>query len=158
VGFLCTLVRVLGVGQYGTQGMADRYTQIPHIGLFVAAVFGGWEVLAPRLRSPMHRRLAVAFSVAGLLALGSAAFAQTRVWRDTQSLFTHALHVMPHNATIQDGVAYSHLPAGRSHDALRHSTPALNLDPGHWRARIVFAQALARRAAATPPPPEPDFL
>jgi hypothetical protein len=156
--FLGTLVPVLGLAQYGNQGMADRYTHIPHIGLFVAAVFGGWEVLAPRLRSPMQRRLAVAFSVVGLLALGSAAFAQTRVWRDTESLFTHALHVMPRNATIQEGVAYSHLLAGRFDDALRHSKTALNLDPGHWRARIVFADALARRAAATPPPPEPDFL
>jgi protein O-mannosyl-transferase len=156
--FLGTLVPVLGLAQYGDQGMADRYTHIPHIGLFAAAVLGAWEMLVPRLRSPLQRRLAAVSVVAGLLALGSAAFAQTRVWRNTESLFAHALHVMPRNATILEGVAYSALLAERFDDALRHSKNALTLDPDRWRARMTFAQALARRAAATPPPPEPDFL
>jgi tetratricopeptide (TPR) repeat protein len=156
--FLGTLVPVLGLAQYGNQGMADRYTHIPHMGLFVAAVFGGWEILAPRLRSPRQQRLAVASVVAALLALGSAAFAQVRVWRDTESLFTHAMQVRPRDATIQQSVGYVHLIAGRFDESLRHSKIALNLNPNHSRARYVLVQALKRRAAATPPPPEPDFL
>jgi tetratricopeptide (TPR) repeat protein len=156
--FLGTLVPVLGFVQHGTQGMADRYTHIPHIGLFLAAVFGGWELLVPRLRSTTLRRIAAAAVVAILFALGSAAFLQTRVWRNTDSLFTYALRVMPQDAMIQQGIAHCDLEAGRLDDALHHAKTALDLRPGFRRARGVLAQALARRAAATPSAPAPDFL
>jgi tetratricopeptide (TPR) repeat protein len=144
--------------QHGAQGMADRYTHLPHIGLFAAAVFGGWELLVPRLRSAFERRIAAAAVMALLLALGSAAFVQTRVWRNTESLFTHALRVMPHDAVIQEAIANCDLEAGRFDGALRHAKTALDLRPRFRKARRVFELALKRRAAATPPPPDPDFL
>jgi tetratricopeptide (TPR) repeat protein len=156
--FLGTLVPVLGFVQYGTQGMADRYTHLPQIGLFVAAVFSGWEMVVPRLRSAWDRRIAAAAIVALLFALGAVAFVQTRVWRDSESLFTHALAVMPRDAMIQEAAANFFLHEGRFDDALRHSKAALNIHPDYRKARKVLEQALARRAAATPPPPEPDFL
>jgi protein O-mannosyl-transferase len=146
--FLGTLVPVLGFAQYGTQGMADRYTHLPHVGLFAAAVLGGWEMLAPQLENPRVRAAAVAAVAAVLLALGSASFVQTRVWRDADTLFAHSVRVMPQNATMQRGIARCYLGAGRLDDALRHSKAALDLQPDDQEAREIFAAALARRAAA----------
>jgi protein O-mannosyl-transferase len=156
--FLGTLVPVLGFGQYATQGMADRYTHLPHIGLFVAAVFGGWELIVPRLRNPAQRRIAAALGAAALIALGSAAAVQARVWRDSESLFTHALEVRPRDAMIQEAIAALYLRTGRFDDALRHSKAALDLHPDYRKARRILAQALQHRAAADPAPAPPDFL
>ena len=41
--FLGTLVPVIGVLQVGSQGLADRYTYVPYIGLFVMIVWGAVE-------------------------------------------------------------------------------------------------------------------
>jgi len=117
--FLGTLVPVLGIAQYGTQGMADRYTQLPHVGLFAALAYGGWELLAPRLGDPRVRAAVVAGVGAVLLALGSASFAQTRVWRDADTLFAHSLRVMPHNEVMRQGIARCYRGAGRFADAQR---------------------------------------
>jgi Flp pilus assembly protein TadD len=149
---------VLGFAQYGTQGMADRYTHLPHIGLFVAAVFGGWAWLVPRLRNPLQRRTAAALVAAALIALGSAAAVQARVWRDSESLFTHALELRPRDAMIQKAIADLYLRTGRFDEALRHSKAALNLHPGYRKAHDVLTQALQHRAAANPGAPPPDFL
>jgi hypothetical protein len=156
--FLGTFVPVIGFVQHGTAGMADRYTHLPHMGLFVAAAFGGWELCAARLRTRAAQRIAASAIAALLVAFGSASFAQARVWRDTQTLFAHALRVMPRDAMIQEAVANEDLEAGRYDDALRHAKTAWNLRPGFRKARRVFALALQRREAAAPNAPLPDFL
>jgi hypothetical protein len=117
--FLGALVPVLGLAQYGTQGMADRYTHLPHVGLFAAAAFAGWEMLASRLGNPGARAAAVTAVAVILLALGAVSFAQTRVWRDAETLFTHSLSVIPHNAVMRQGIARCYLGAGRTDDARR---------------------------------------
>ena len=49
--YLGTLVPVIGLVQVGMQSMADRYTYIPLIGIFIVLAWGGWE-LASRWRVP----------------------------------------------------------------------------------------------------------
>jgi protein O-mannosyl-transferase len=156
--FLGTLVPVIGFAQHGTAGMADRYTHLPHMGLFLAAGIGGWELFVPRLASRAARRIAITAVAALLLALGSAAFVQTRVWRDNETLFAHALRVTPHDAMIQQAVAHSDLQAGRYDAALIHAKTAMDLRPGFRKAGSVFALALKQREAATPNAPLPEFL
>ena len=87
-------------------------------------MFAGWEMLAPRLGN-RRVRTAVAAAVAGLLlALGSASFVQTRVWRDAESLFAHSVSVIPDNAVMRPGIARCYLGAGRSDEA-RHMLEGL---------------------------------
>jgi tetratricopeptide (TPR) repeat protein len=65
--FLGTLVPVIGLVQVGSQGMADRYTYIPSIGLFLAAVWGGAD-LAARWRATMRPAVALAAMLFGIWA------------------------------------------------------------------------------------------
>jgi tetratricopeptide (TPR) repeat protein len=44
--FLGTLVPVIGLVQVGAQSMADRYTYLPYIGLFIALVWGAADLAA----------------------------------------------------------------------------------------------------------------
>ena len=117
--FLGALVPVLGLAQYGTHGMADRYTHLPHVGLFAAVAFAGAEMLAPQLGNPRVRAAVVAAVAAVLRALGSASYLQTRVWRNPDTLFAHSLSVIPHNGVMRQGIARCYQGAGRFGDAQR---------------------------------------
>jgi Flp pilus assembly protein TadD len=156
--FLGTFAPVIGFVQHGTAGMADRYTHLPHMGLFAAVAFGGFELCAARLHTRAAQRIAASAAAALLVAFGWASFAQARVWRNTETLFAHALRVMPRDAMIQEAVANNDLEAGRYDEALHHAKTAWNLRPGFRKAGRVFALALQRREAAAPNAPLPDFL
>jgi tetratricopeptide (TPR) repeat protein len=92
--FAGTLVPVIGVVQVGAQAMADRYTYIPLIGLFVMAAWGMPELLAER----RYRKQALfASSALILVCLSVSAWVQTGYWRDSLSLYDHTLKVTSRN-------------------------------------------------------------
>jgi Tfp pilus assembly protein PilF len=92
--YLGTLVPVLGLVQVGNQRMADRYTYIPYIGLFVAVVF--W--LSDRFASLPRGRLALAAAGGAALAVCAALAArQVQVWKDSVTLYEHAIAAVPDN-------------------------------------------------------------
>ncbi len=88
--FLITLVPVIGLIQVGAQSMADSYSYFPSIGIFMAAVFS-MQALAGHF--PWLTRWLVAVSVAGLVACVLLTERQLGYWRDSESLFRHAIEV-----------------------------------------------------------------
>jgi tetratricopeptide (TPR) repeat protein len=92
--FLGTLVPILGLLQVGAQGRADRFTYLPHIGLFLVLVWSVAELL-PR------RRLGVAGSAvlsgAWLAVLAAVAWVQVGYWHDSLTIWRHALTVTTDN-------------------------------------------------------------
>jgi len=86
--YLVALLPVIGLFQVGTQSMADRYTYLPLVGIFVAVVWGA-DLLRERLRIPSAALAPL--GVALLVLLAVRARAQVLVWRDTRSLFEHAI-------------------------------------------------------------------
>ncbi|MGD0253772.1 MAG: tetratricopeptide repeat protein, partial [Verrucomicrobiota bacterium] len=102
--FLGTLVPVIGLVQVGGAALADRYTYLPSIGLFIAAAFGLRD-LADRFRFlKIPVAVAASLMLAGCLMLTEN---QLRCWRDSQTLFAHAVAVTKDNdiAHINLGVA-----------------------------------------------------
>ncbi len=89
--FVGTLVPVIGLVQVGVQSHADRYTYIPHIGLFAAAVWWIADVLKAR------PRVARAMAAAALLALSAAAWRQVGFWKNSETLFARSLAVTREN-------------------------------------------------------------
>ena len=92
--YLGTLVPVIGLIQIGVQGMADRYTYLTMIGIYVAVVWGAAELAAryDRLRVPL-----VAAAVVLLAAWTAVAAHQTATWKDSFTVFEHAIQVTPDN-------------------------------------------------------------
>src|SRR5206468_10103807 len=84
--YLVMLIPVIGLVQVGEQGHADRYTYLPHIGLFLLAVWFAADVAAVR---ESRSRFATATAVVIILALASAAFIQASYWRNSETLWTH---------------------------------------------------------------------
>ncbi len=95
--FLGTLVPVIGLVQIGAQARADRYTYIPHIGLFLALVWTAAELLArlrlpgaaPAWRAPLIGGTGLA--VAWLALLTTATRVQIGHWRNGETIWMHAL-------------------------------------------------------------------
>lgn len=89
--FMGMLVPVIGVVQVGGQAVADRYTYLPHVGLFIAVFWSGaacWRHW-PKARFP----LAVA-TAGGAAACVTLSVQQTGYWRDSATLFEHTTRVV----------------------------------------------------------------
>lgn len=85
--FLITLVPVIGLVQVGFQGMADRYTYVPAIGLLVLIVWG----VASAVQSMRSARIALPIvATVALVALGYATESYVRAWQNGVTLFAHA--------------------------------------------------------------------
>jgi len=138
--YVITLAPVLGIVQVGAQAMADRYTYIPITGLFVAVVWGVAE-LARSWRLPTTA-LPVA-AAALLLALALTTRSQVRVWRNSVSVFEHALAVTQNNYVAHDNLADALTRLGRTREAMRHSLLALRIRPDTEPGRYLrFGKAL----------------
>ena len=88
--FLGTLVPVIGLVQTGVQSMADRYTYIPSIGLFILVVWGANDFLDRWPNWKKFLPLAGGVALAGCLAVTSI---QLNYWQDSLKLFSHTIEV-----------------------------------------------------------------
>ncbi len=149
--YLGMLVPVIGLVQVGEQGHADRYTYLPHIGLFLLAVWLVADLTAVR-RS--RSRFAVATAVVIIVALAWAAFIQTSYWRNSETLWTHALAVTSDNDVAHNNLGYLCVDRGEPDKAISHFETALRIRSGkpdtHYDVGSAFVQmnladALARK-------------
>jgi len=92
--FLGLLVPVLGLVQVGAQAMADRYTYLPLVGIFILLVWGGAECLTA-WRLPAKAGITAAALALVLCAVLTRV--QLRFWRNTETIFTHAIAVTRDN-------------------------------------------------------------
>ncbi len=88
--FLGMLVPTIGLVQVGSQALADRYTYLPHIGLFIAIVWGASALTQhrPAIALVLSRLAPVAVA-----ALALTTFLQLPYWQNTETLFLHAIAV-----------------------------------------------------------------
>jgi protein O-mannosyl-transferase len=130
--YVGTLVPVIGLVQVGNQRMADRYTYIPYIGLFIMVVFGLAGLLGSTRRGSRVLAAAAGLALATAAALASR---QVRVWEDSVTLFEHAIAAVPDNypAHMNLGAALYH--RGRHEEAVAHLREVVRIlpewAPGH---------------------------
>jgi tetratricopeptide (TPR) repeat protein len=139
--YLGTLVPVIGIVQVGHQAMADRYTYVPSIGLFVVAVWAATEVARGRHATPA---LAVLAASVMLAAYAGLAWQQTRRWSDSIALFRHSLAVAPDPPALHNNLANALAEEGRMDEAMHHWAIALRIYPGYARAHNNVGVALLK--------------
>jgi predicted negative regulator of RcsB-dependent stress response len=126
--YLGTLVPVIGLVQIGSQAMADRYTYIPLMGLFIMIAWGIPDILA----GWRYRRILFVISAAVLFSsFIMITRDQVRHWCNSITLFKHTLNVTANNYTAyyQLGLALS--CQGRFQEAIPILSAALKLKPNH---------------------------
>lgn len=137
--YLGTLVPVLGLVQVGIQAMADRYTYIPLIGVFVALSWLLSEVLAGcRYRVEILASLAAA----SLLFLAGISWGQTRYWIDGRTLFSRAITVTANNYMAHNNLGYALAQQGRMAEAVSHYQQAVAIRPDFQLAHYNLALGL----------------
>jgi protein O-mannosyl-transferase len=140
--FVGTLVPVIGLVQVGHQAMADRYTYVPLIGIFVGVAYG----MADLAGQSRFRKATVA--VVGILMLGGCLLGmenQLRFWRDDETIFAHAVAVTKNNALAQLHFGNALQQQGRFDEALAQFQEVLRANPNNVEARLNVGTGLSKK-------------
>jgi Tfp pilus assembly protein PilF len=139
--YIGTLVPVIGFVQSGLQAMADRFTYIPLIGLYIIIAWGVPEIVP---RWP-HRKLYLAtLSTTLFLFLMALTWKQVQYWKNSISLFEHTLEVTSNNWLVNIDLGTELYREGRTDDAIKHYLEALRIKPDNAEAHNNLGIALDR--------------
>ena len=141
--FLITLVPVIGLVQVGMQMIADRYSYLPSIGIFIMVAWGLGDLAA---RSKTGRYALTSLAVGSVLACGLVTRHQLGYWRDTVSLFEHAVAVNPEkNFWGRYILGNAYWDAGRLAEAAASYEAALEVAPESWKTRSALGRVLVQQ-------------
>jgi tetratricopeptide (TPR) repeat protein len=140
--YIGTLFPVIGLVQVGVQSMADRYTYVPLIGLFILLTWGVHDLMG-RWR---HGRI-VAATCAALTLLGFMAGAsfQVRHWKTSTTLFTHALGITSNNWLMHYNLGVTLAKEGKLNEAISHYSEALRIKKNYAIAHNNLGVALTKQ-------------
>ncbi len=134
--FLGVLVPVTSVFQVGSQAMADRFSYIPQLGIFWAAVWTLRQLPLPA------RRWMPAAAMSLVLALSVCTIRQVGFWTDTATLFNHTVSVTQDNAVARAIAGMGHVKRGEYPQAITHYREAARLMPRNAEVRCLLGEAL----------------
>jgi protein O-mannosyl-transferase len=140
--FLGTVLPVLGLIQWGSQTMADRFTYVPMLGLLLLVVWGAAE-LSIRGRIPRWACLGVVVLLLAACAVGSER--QLRHWKDSESLFRHTLSVTGNNPLALNNLGAWLTVQQRPGEALVFLRQALQMNPSNADTYYNVGNALAEQ-------------
>jgi tetratricopeptide (TPR) repeat protein len=138
--YLGTLVPVIGILQVGMQAMADRYTYIPLVGLSIAMAWGVPELLKKWRRGNVALKVTAALMIAVLSVI---TWIQAGHWRDSVSLFSHALAVTGDNHLAHNNLGVALNAAGQREKAAFHYAEAVRINPRYSNYQYNYANHLA---------------
>jgi tetratricopeptide (TPR) repeat protein len=159
--YLGTLVPVIGLVQVGMQSLADRYTYIPLIGIFIILDWGGWELVG-FWRVPV----AVPATAAGLALVACMVLtrAQLPYWHNSERLFQRMIAVTEGNYMAHYNLGNLYGREDKLAEAVQQYEAALRAEPNYAEAEnnlgtILlrlrrFDEAIAHHAAAVRIRPE----
>ena len=143
--FLGTLLPVIGIIQAGIQSIADRYTYIPLIGLFIIVVWSAAELAE---KGTLQRAVVLSVAAVVLVACLLKARAQSETWRDTLALWQNAIEATSDNAYAHYSLGAVLVHEGRVDEGIARFRDALRIDPDYADVHIDLGNALNARGAA----------
>ena len=124
--FVGTMVPVIGLVQAGEQGMADRYTYLPFVGLFLLIVWGLAEF------AEKYKIDATYLAVTGICVLAALAFVthkQIGFWKNTRTLWEHTLSITDHNYVAEASLGAELISEGDIQGAMTHLQAGIAINP-----------------------------
>lgn len=137
--YLVTLVPVIGIVQVADQAMADRYTYVPLIGIFITVLWSLFDLGVGRWRLKL---ITIAVAIAVLISLGFLTRLQVRYWHDDVKLESHAIEIDPNNYFAQGNLAAALAARGSLAEAVTHYQKAFQIRP-FYRLDAYYQLGLA---------------
>ena len=137
--YLGTLFPVIGLIQVGEQAMADRYTYIPLIGIFVMLAWGMHDLLDKWRRKEKIVVLGAALLFPMLILT---TWLQVRHWSDSIRFYEHMIKVNSNNYLAHYNLGEVLAEHGKRKEAIRHYIQTLRIKPGHVGALNNLGNAL----------------
>jgi tetratricopeptide (TPR) repeat protein len=136
--FLVTLGPVIGLIQVGNQAYADRYMYLPLIGLLIIFAWGMHD-----LTKSLSNRGIVLSTGATVLILVCAVLTRQQIgyWKDSVTLFSHALAVTKENDFAHNNLGTALLEQGHGDEAIPHFEEVVKLAPKNAVAQRNLATA-----------------
>lgn len=139
--YIGTLVPVIGLVQVGRQAMADRYTYVPLIGLFIIIAWGVPELVAQW----RYRKIGLAtLATVVLTILMAMTWKQVGYWENSITLFEHALEHTSNNPVMHCSLGVALSDQGRQTEAIRHYSESLRINPNYTKAHNNMGIALQK--------------
>ncbi len=139
--FLGTLVPVIGIVQVGSQAMADRYTYLPAIGIFIVI---SWFACEMAEKSCRHKQIVQLVVLGAMVVLAVITSYQLNVWRSSVTLFSHTLKITGTHPLVNYYLGTALAEQGEYDLALHHYRQSLKVDSGnelaHLNIGIVYQQ------------------
>ena len=134
--YLGTLVPVIGLIQVGAQARADRYMYLPMVGLSIMLAWGLPEVF--------KGKVAISGAIVACLACAALCEAQIQYWRNSETLFRHALDVTSGNYLAHHNLGVALADEGRFPEAIEQYQAALQIEPNAANVETDYGNALAK--------------
>ena len=143
--YLGMLVPVIGLLQVGLQSHADRYSYLPHIGLYLAATWAFTDLIA---KWPNHFAISLISASAVIMALSVVAWKQTSYWKNSETVWKHTLAITSRNDIAHHSLGMAFLGKDKPDEAIANFREELKIRD-NARGHASLAQALMQKGNAT---------
>lgn len=140
--YLGTLLPVIGFVQAGSQAMADRYTYVPLIGMFIFLVWGLSDLFEGS-RIKQHYYVIITASI--LSALIAVSWNQVGYWQNSITLFERALDVTKNNYVAHNNLGHRLLELKKTDEALQHFAKSIEINSEFEIAHLNLGLAFSRQ-------------
>jgi tetratricopeptide (TPR) repeat protein len=139
--FLVAVAPVSGVAPLGEHSLADRYTYVPLIGLFIAIVWAAADVGERRrlLQLPL-----VVASILVIISLAIVSRAQLKYWESSIPLLEHDIKVVGSTGTVESNLGMNYYRQNNWREAEKHILETLRVQPDFQRAHGYLAMIYAQ--------------
>ncbi len=144
--YLVTLLPVIGLVQVWTHDIADRYTYLPLVGIFIMLAWGIPECVSFR---PGHRAILAFFACACLAVLMVMARQQVSYWQNSDTLWSHVLNVTGDNPVAHNNLGLFLADTGKPAEAKAQYRQAIRLKPDHYAAYNNLGILLAKEGRSS---------
>ncbi len=124
--YLGTLVPVIGLIQVGDQGMADRYTYLPSIGLVIIM---SWGIPLLFKHDTIRRNILFPAAFVTITLMAMQTWQQCGQWENGMQISSHALRVTENNYKMHHNMGTSYYKAGKINEAIYHFNKTIRINP-----------------------------
>lgn len=142
--YAITLLPVIGIIQVGKQAMADHFTYLPLIGI---GIMLAWSMPFLITHGEIRKKILFSAGIVSIAILSFLACKQCGYWKNSTTLFSHALQVTKNNYLAHTNLGIALVKDGKTEEGISHYHAALQIKPDYSNAHYNLANALKKQGA-----------